>query len=134
MSTTTTADALDRRFQALSDPKRRRILALLGDGERCVCELVDEMEVSQSLLSFHLKALKEADLVRDRRDGRWVHYRVRPRALADLREHLRALAGDGGSGAASAAAVDRGTAGGFSTSDDGGRAAAAATATRDPCC
>lgn len=133
MSTTTTADALDRRFQALSDPKRRRILALLGDGERCVCELVDEMEVSQSLLSFHLKALKEADLVRDRRDGRWVHYRVRPRALADLREHLRALTG-GGSGAASAPAVDRGTAGGHPTSDDGGRAAAAATATRDPCC
>lgn len=85
-------EALDRRYQALSDPKRRTVLALLREGERCVCELVEEMEVSQSLLSFHLKTLKEAGLVDDRRDGRWVHYRIRPEALADLRAHLAALA------------------------------------------
>lgn len=94
-------EALDRRYQALSDPKRRTVLALLREGERCVCELVEEMEVSQSLLSFHLKALKEAGLVDDRRDGRWVHYRTRPEALADLRAHLAALAPGVGDGAPS---------------------------------
>jgi ArsR family transcriptional regulator len=86
------SEALDRRYQALSDPKRRRILDLLGAGERCVCELAEELEVSQSLLSFHLKTLKEADLVADRRDGRWVHYRTRPAALAELEAHLAELA------------------------------------------
>lgn len=91
-------ETLDRRYQALSDPKRRRILALLREGERCVCELVDAMEVSQSLLSFHLKTLKEAGLVEDRRDGRWVHYRARPQALAELRAHLAGIA-PGGDGA-----------------------------------
>lgn len=98
-------EALDRRYQALSDPKRRTVLALLREGERCVCELVDEMEVSQSLLSFHLKTLKEAGLVDDRRDGRWVHYRTRPEALADLRAHLAALAPGVGEGVPSPAAA-----------------------------
>lgn len=110
----TSPETLDRRFQALSDPKRRRILALLGDGEMCVCELVDEIEVSQSLLSFHLKALKEAELVDDRRDGRWVHYRLRSEALVQVREHLRSLSprADGeadpatGGGAEGGAAAD----------------------------
>ncbi len=59
-------ESLDRRFQALSDPERRRIPALPGDGEMCVCELANEIEVSQSLLSFHLKALRESPL-------RWAH-------------------------------------------------------------
>lgn len=86
------ADELDRRYQALSDPKRRRILSLLREGERCVCELVDEMDVGQSLLSFHLKTLREAGLVKGRRDGRWIHYRARPGALAQIGAHLRRLA------------------------------------------
>lgn len=89
---TVPAESLDLRYQALSDPKRRRILELLGDDERCVCELVDEMEVGQSLLSFHLKTLRDAELVDCRRDGRWIHYRVRQDALAELRAHLLELA------------------------------------------
>jgi ArsR family transcriptional regulator len=93
---TVPAEALDLRYQALSDPKRRRILELLGDDERCVCELVDEMEVGQSLLSFHLKTLRDAELVDCRRDGRWVHYRIRHDALAELRTHLLKLAPDRG--------------------------------------
>lgn len=109
------AETLDRRYQALSDPKRRRILALLREGERCVCELVDAMEVSQSLLSFHLKTLKEADLVDDRRDGRWVHYRTRPDALAGLQAHLSALA-PGSDGAEGDPAGDAGPGSG---ADDG---------------
>ncbi len=88
-----------RGFQALSDAKRLQILELLRGGERCVCELADAMDVGQSLLSFHLKTLKESGLVTDRRDGRWVHYRLVPEALADLEETVRLLRETSGSGA-----------------------------------
>ena len=79
-------------FQALSDEKRLRILALLAGGERCVCELVEDLGVGQSLLSFHLKTLKDAGLVTDRREGRWVHYSVAPGALDELTATLEELA------------------------------------------
>lgn len=79
-------------FQALSDEKRLRILSLLTEGERCVCELTDALDVGQSLLSFHLKTLRDAGLVADRRDGRWVYYSIAPDALAEARGALDALA------------------------------------------
>lgn len=82
-------------FQALSDEKRLRILSMLGAGEQCVCELTDALDVGQSLLSFHLKALKEAGLVTDRREGRWVYYTLVPEALAEARDAVEAMAAPG---------------------------------------
>jgi len=79
-------------FQALSDEKRLRILELLARGEHCVCELTEALELPQSLLSFHLKSLKDAGLVADRREGRWVHYSLRPDAIDDAKRALEALA------------------------------------------
>ncbi|HEY4130548.1 MAG TPA: metalloregulator ArsR/SmtB family transcription factor [Gemmatimonadaceae bacterium] len=61
-------------FHALSDETRLAVIELLHDGERCVCELQDALDVAQSRLSFHLKVLKDAGLVLDRKEGRWVHY------------------------------------------------------------
>src|SRR5919106_2284066 len=61
-------------FQALSDEKRLRILALLAGGELCVCELTEVLAFSQPLLSFPLRTLKDVGLVADRRAGRWVYY------------------------------------------------------------
>ena len=58
-------------FHALSDPTRLALLDMLKDGERCVCELQDELDAAQSRLSFHLKVLREAGLVIDRKEGRW---------------------------------------------------------------
>lgn len=89
----TSADrpGLEARFQALSDGNRLRILERLRGGERCVCELADELELGQSLLSFHLKTLREAGLVRARRDGRWMHYRLEAEALQHLRSFLERL-------------------------------------------
>jgi len=84
-------DLLTRRFQALSDQHRLRILDRLRGGERCVCELTDVLDAGQSLLSFHLKVLKEAGLVTDRRDGRWMHYTVNATALAEIDSFLGAL-------------------------------------------
>jgi len=49
-----------------------------------VCDLTDELEASQSRLSFHLKTLKDAGLVTDRREGRWVYYAINPEAFAAL--------------------------------------------------
>lgn len=63
-----------RLFHALSDETRLEIVRMLRHGERCVCELTDALDVAQSRLSFHLKTLKEAGIVCDRRDGRWVYY------------------------------------------------------------
>ena len=74
-----TATAIDpthaaRWFHALSDPTRLGIVARLTGGECCVCDLTDALDAAQSRLSFHLKVLKDAGLISDRRDGRWVHY------------------------------------------------------------
>jgi DNA-binding transcriptional ArsR family regulator len=56
-------------FHALSDPLRLQILELLREQELCVCDLCDRLNVTQSKLSFHLKALKDAALVRSRQEG-----------------------------------------------------------------
>ena len=70
-------------FHALSDETRLAILEMLRGGERCVCELQDELEAAQSRLSFHLRVLKDAGLVEDRREGRWSYYRIVPEALTE---------------------------------------------------
>jgi ArsR family transcriptional regulator len=71
-------------FHALSDETRLRIVEQLLGGEKCVCELTDKLDAAQSRLSFHLKTLKDAGLVADRREGRWVYYSLVPEALAHL--------------------------------------------------
>jgi len=76
MATQLDMAAVARRFQALSDPTRLRILDLLAGGERCVCQLTEATGAAQSRLSFHLKALREAGLLRARRSGRWMYYSV----------------------------------------------------------
>lgn len=75
-----------RRFHALSDETRIAIVAMLRAGERCVCELMDELGAAQSRLSFHLRVLKEAGLVTDRREGRWSYYTLVPEALAGVHD------------------------------------------------
>lgn len=80
------ADRAVNLFHALSDSTRLAILAMLRDGERCVCELQDELDAAQSRLSFHLRVLKEAGLVEDRREGRWAYYRIVPGALAEVHD------------------------------------------------
>jgi ArsR family transcriptional regulator, arsenate/arsenite/antimonite-responsive transcriptional repressor len=73
-----------RAFHALSDPRRLQILAVLRDGERCVCDLQADLGLAQSLLSFHLKTLRDAGLVSVRRSGRWAHYSLSIPALRQV--------------------------------------------------
>src|SRR6185369_13869087 len=74
-------------FRALGDETRLPIIDRLSDGEECVRDLTDLPAMKQSLLSFHLKTLKDANIINDRRDGRWVYYSVNPDAL-ELQEQF----------------------------------------------
>lgn len=73
------------RFRALGDETRLRILEQLVAGERSVSDLTVLVDVGQSLMSHHLRILREAGLVIDRRDGRWIHYAIAEPALAACR-------------------------------------------------
>ena len=82
---------LARVFHALSDETRLCLVAMLRDGERCVCDLTSALDSGQSRLSFHLKVLKEAGLVQDRREARWSYYSLVPGALEGLEEAVESL-------------------------------------------
>ena len=63
-------------FKALSDETRLRILKLLENGELCVCDIVAALDMIQPKVSFHLGVLKEVRLIKDRKQGKWVHYSI----------------------------------------------------------
>ena len=70
---------------AICDPTRRAALAIVWDGgEHCVCELMARLDASQSRMSRHMKVLREAGLVRDRRDAQWVRFRRNPDLAPEL--------------------------------------------------
>ena len=75
-------------FRALSDSLRLQIIELLRSSELCVCELCQQLDVSQSKLSFHLKNLKEANLVNARQQGRWVYYSLNLEQFELLEQYL----------------------------------------------
>ncbi len=78
-------------FHALSDETRLEIIQLLSGGERCVCDLTDALEAAQSRLSFHLKTLRDAEIVNDRRVGRWIYYSLNRDTMIQIEETVRAL-------------------------------------------
>ena len=78
-------------FHALSDETRLGIIELLRKGERCVCELTDTLDAAQSRLSFHLRVLKDAGILSDRKDGRWVHYELNAEAFEEVEALVSAL-------------------------------------------
>lgn len=88
------ADARDRIFHALADPSRRAIFESLTRGEAAVKDLKARFDISQPAVSQHLATLKDAGLVRGRREGRNVYYRVDPRGMKPLIDwitHYRAF-------------------------------------------
>lgn len=76
---------------ALADEARVEIIARLLDGEKCVCDLTEALETGQSRLSYHLKILKDAGLVSDRREGRWAFYTLEREAFVETEKLLAAL-------------------------------------------
>ncbi len=80
-------------LSVLGEPLRWRIVELLTDQQLCVCHLVDELDAPQSLVSHHLRVLREAGLVESERFRYWTYYALVPGALTDLAADLQALAG-----------------------------------------
>jgi ArsR family transcriptional regulator len=84
-------DALETLFKALSDRTRLRILALLAQGETCVCDIHGALGIPQPTASRHLAYLRRSGLVSDRREGLWVYYRVSDQADPVVRGVLGAV-------------------------------------------
>jgi DNA-binding transcriptional ArsR family regulator len=81
------SDALSEQLaiaQALSDLSRVRVLMALRTGELCACQLIELLELSPSTVSRHMGVLRQAGLVRQRRDGRWTHYRLAGAGASEL--------------------------------------------------
>ena len=78
-------------FKALCDEKRLSILELLKGGEKCACVLMEELNIAQSALSYHMKILCESGIVTSRQEGKWTHYTIsksgREYAIKRLTEH-----------------------------------------------
>lgn len=78
-------------FHALSDEIRIGVVGLLLHGERCVCDLMSELDMAQSRLSWHLKTLSDAGIISGRKEGRWVYYSLNADAIGEARAILDSL-------------------------------------------
>ena len=80
-------------FKAFCDENRLRILQLLRSGEKCACVLLDDLHITQSTLSHHMKILCDAGIVQGRKEGKWVHYSIdsdcADRSVALLKQQLK---------------------------------------------
>ncbi len=65
-------------FKALGDEKRQRIIELLRNGEKCACVLLEQLNMPQSTLSYHMKILCESGIVEGRDEGKWTYYHISP--------------------------------------------------------
>jgi ArsR family transcriptional regulator len=90
--------ALQALFRALADPTRLRLVNLIADKEICVCHFVEILRMSQPKISRHLAYLRREGIVSTRRQGRWMHYRLRTPSdaamtaiLKETLAHLRQL-------------------------------------------
>ena len=75
-------------LQAVADPVRWAVLAMLVEAPRCVCKIQEQIPIAGNLLSYHLKVLREAGLVTTSRRGRWVDYALAHDATERMREAL----------------------------------------------
>jgi DNA-binding transcriptional ArsR family regulator len=79
---------MEAALKAIAEPRRREILRLVWDGERSAGEIASHFEVTRPAISQHLRVLKEADLILERRQGTKRFYRARPEGLDELRAYL----------------------------------------------
>lgn len=78
-------------FKAFCDDNRLRILELLRNGEKCACVLLEQLELGQSGLSYHMKILVESGIVESRQEGKWTHYRISESGSLNARGLLKQL-------------------------------------------
>ena len=80
-----------RVFRAFSDERRLRVLELLTQGEKCACALLEELQISQPTLSYHMKILCQSGIVRERPEGPWKYYSIDGEGCAYAQKLLQAL-------------------------------------------
>ena len=85
---------LQQTLRALSDPIRRDILNLLKDGRRSAGDIATHFSVTDASISRHLSVLKEADLIRDQREGKFIFYELNASVLEEILLWIAALKGD----------------------------------------
>lgn len=71
-------------LKALGEENRIKIVGILCEEEMCVCELIEKLGLSQSAVSHHVKILKQAGLITDKRRGKWIFYSLNKKAFEDL--------------------------------------------------
>ena len=86
--------ALQDTMRALSDPIRREILDLLKGGRLSAGEIVSHFDVTGAAISRHLSVLKDADLIRDTREGKFIYYELNTSVLEDIMLWIATLKGD----------------------------------------
>ena len=87
------SDELVSLLRVIANEKRLRILSLLTQREMCVCEIIETLDLSQSLISHHLGVLRRSGLVQDRQEGHWVYYSIDAGSLARLNARYLAVLG-----------------------------------------
>lgn len=78
-------------FKAFCDEKRLRILELLRSGEKCACVLIEQLDIAQSSLSYHMKILCESGIIDSRQEGKWTHYKISENGSAYAEKLLKEL-------------------------------------------
>lgn len=76
-------------FNALGDDNRLRILKYLSRGEKCVCQIFNDLKIPQNLVSHHLSVMKKCGCVKCRKKGRWVHYSLNQKRIKELNLFLK---------------------------------------------
>lgn len=79
---TTVYEETAKVFKAFCDEKRLHILELLRSGEKCACVLLEQLDLGQSGLSYHMKILVESGIVESRQEGKWTHYKISEKGSA----------------------------------------------------
>lgn len=87
-----TNQEMANQYKALGDETRLRIIAMLGNGELCACNILAEFSITQPTLSYHMKILTETGLVKVRKDGAWMRYTLNRPAIESLGNRLALIA------------------------------------------
>lgn len=86
------ADDIYEIFKTLSDPTRLKIVAHLIDGEMCACELLENFHISQPTLSYHIKLLENAKLIKTRKEGKWSFYTIDTERFYETANYITSIA------------------------------------------
>lgn len=87
----TEQEQLAKIFKALCDAKRISILQELQSGEKCACHLIEQLDIAQSALSYHMKILCESGVVESWSVGKWTHYQISPQGAIKAMDALQTL-------------------------------------------